>query len=212
MTRVQTKICGLSTPETLDAAVAGGASHIGFVFYPPSPRHLDAEKATALAGRAPERVGTVGVFVDPEEEQLAQAIAGARLSALQLHKVSRERASAIRTRFGLPLWIALPVRTRADLNEAGQWRGLADRIIYDAKTPAGALPGGMGMRFDWTLLHGFPHPAPWVLSGGLTPENVREAVGTTGAGMVDVSSGVESAPGVKDVDKITRFLQAVAGL
>jgi phosphoribosylanthranilate isomerase len=206
------KICGLSTPETLDAAVAGGASHVGFVFFPPSPRHLSFDKAAGLAARVPERVARVGVFVDPDDALLASAIAAGRLQALQLHKVSRERAAAIAARFRLPLWIALPVRTRADLDQAQGWKGLADRVVYDAKTPEGALPGGMGMRFDWKLLDGFAHPASWVLSGGLTPENVAEAVGVTGARMVDVSSGVESAPGVKDVDKIARFLQAVAAL
>ncbi|HEV2567593.1 phosphoribosylanthranilate isomerase [Sphingomonas sp.] len=212
MLRVQSKICGLSTPETLDAAVAGGASHVGLVFYPPSPRHLNFDKASGLAARTPERVGRVGVFVDPHDDLLESAIASARLHALQMHKVEKDRAAAIRARFRLPLWVAVPVRTRADLDQAHRWRGLAERVIYDAKTPPGGLPGGMGLRFDWKLLDGFPHPAPWVLSGGLGPDNVAEAVRTTGASMVDVSSGVESAPGVKDVDKIARFLQAVAAL
>lgn len=212
MPRVQAKICGLSTPETLDAAVAGGASHVGFVFFPPSPRSLSLDKAAGLGARVPERVWRVGVFVDPDDTLIEGAIEAGRLHALQLHKVSPDRAAAIRTRIRLPLWLAVPVRTRADLNGAQLWRGLADRIIYDAKTPAGGLPGGMGLRFDWKLLDGFAHPAPWALSGGLGPENVAEAVRTTDAPMVDVSSGVESAPGVKDVDKIARFLQAVAAL
>ena len=212
MPLVQAKICGLSTPKTLDAAVSGGASHVGFVFYPRSPRHLSAERATGLAARTPERVGRVGVFVDPDDALLESAVGAGRLDALQLHKTAPDRAAAIRTRHGLPLWIAVAVRTRADLESAKAWRSLADRIVYDAKTPEGALPGGMGMRFDWALLDGFDHPAPWVLSGGLEPDNITEAVRTTGARMVDVSSGVESAPGVKDVDKITRFLQAVAAL
>jgi phosphoribosylanthranilate isomerase len=212
MPRVQTKICGLSTTDTLDAAIAGGAAHVGFVFYPHSPRHLNFEKAAGLAARTPEHVGRVGVFVDPVDEQIGLAIDAGRLTALQLHKVSHERAGAIRARFGLPIWVAVAVRTRADLDEAKGWRGLADRIVYDAKTPPGSLPGGMGMRFDWTLLEGFDHPAPWALSGGLTAESVAEAVGVTGARLVDVSSGVESAHGVKHVDKIARFLQAVAAL
>jgi phosphoribosylanthranilate isomerase len=209
---VQTKICGLSTPETLDAAVAGGASHVGFVFFPPSPRHLSLDKAAGLAARTPPRVGSVGVFVDPDDALLEAAIAAGRLQALQLHKVATGRAAAIRARFRLPLWVAVPIRTRADLNQAQSWRGLAERVIYDAKTPEGGLPGGMGLRFDWKLLDGFAHRAPWALSGGLGPDNVAEAVRTTAAPMVDVSSGVESAPGVKDVDKIARFLQAVAAL
>jgi phosphoribosylanthranilate isomerase len=212
MPRIQAKICGLSTPETLDAAVGGGASHVGFVFFPASPRHLSFDRAVGLAARSPERVDRVGVFVDPDDSLLETAIVSARLDAVQLHKASPERAATIRTRCRLPVWAAVPVRTRADLDQARAWRGIAERIVYDAKTPEGALPGGMGMRFDWTLLQGFDHPAPWALSGGLTPDNVAEAVGVTGARMVDVSSGVESIAGVKDVDKITRFLQAVAAL
>jgi phosphoribosylanthranilate isomerase len=194
----------------LDAAIAGGASHVGFVFFPQSPRHLTLDRAAELAMRVPERVGRVGVFVDPDDALLAKAIDAGRLGALQLHRTGRERAAVIAERFKLPLWIAIAVRTRADLDTAPGWNGLAERLVYDAKTPAGALPGGMGLRFDWKLLDGFAHPLPWALSGGLSPDNVAEAVRVTGARMVDVSSGVESAPGVKDVDKIARFLQAVA--
>lgn len=212
MPRVTAKICGLSTPETLDAAVGHGASHVGFVFFPPSPRNLEFGQAAGLAARVPEHVGRVGVFVDPDDELLAAAVTSGRLTGLQLHKVTTARAATVRNRFALPVWAAIPVRTRADLDEAADWRGLADRILYDAKTPAGALPGGMGMRFDWKLLDGFAHPCPWALSGGLDAGNVREAVGITGARLVDVSSGVESAPGVKDVDKIAAFLQAVGQL
>lgn len=210
MPRVASKICGLSTAETLDAAIAGGAGHVGFVFFPQSPRHVTFEQTSGLAARVPDRVGRVGVFVDPDDALLAAAIDAGRLGALQLHKVGHERASAIAVRFGLPIWIAIAVRTRADLDQAQGWRGLAERLIYDAKTPEDALPGGMGLRFDWKLLDGFAHPAPWALSGGLSPDNVAEAIGVTGARMVDVSSGVERALGVKDVDKIARFLQAVA--
>jgi phosphoribosylanthranilate isomerase len=209
---VAAKICGLSTPETLDAAIAGGASHVGFVFFPASPRNVAPDQAGALALRAPAHVGRVGVFVDPDDELLVAAIAGGRLDAVQLHKASPARAAAIRARFGLPIWTAIAVKARADLAAAAAWRGLADRLIYDAKTPEGALPGGMGMRFDWRLLEGVDHPCPWALSGGLDAANVREAVGITGARMVDVSSGVESAPGVKQVDKIAAFLQSVEQL
>lgn len=210
MPRVATKICGLSTAETLDAAIAGEASHVGFVFFPQSPRHLTFDKAAGLAARVPDRVVRVGVFVDPDDALLGKAIETAQLGALQLHKVGRDRAAAIATRFRLPLWIAIAVRRHADVDEASGWKGIADRLVYDAKTPEGALPGGMGLRFDWRLLDGFAHPLPWALSGGLSPENVAEAIGVTGARMVDVSSGVESAPSVKDVDKIATFLQAVA--
>ncbi len=209
---VSAKICGVSTMAALDAAMAGGASHVGFVFYPPSPRHLPFDRVLGLAPRVPGHVQRVGVFVDPDDVLISEAVTAGALNALQLHKTAPDRAAAIRERFGLPLWVALPIKTRADLTGTGRWRGLATRVLYDAKTPAGALPGGMGLRFDWRLLGGFAHPAPWALSGGLTAVNVVEAVRVTGAELVDVSSGVESAPGVKDVDKIARFLQSVAAL
>jgi phosphoribosylanthranilate isomerase len=205
------KICGLSTPDALDAAVAGGASHVGFVFFPPSPRHLELEQAAALAARVPAHVGRVGVFVDPDDALLDAATRAGRLDAVQLHKAAPARVAAIRERLRLETWAALAVRTRADLDGARVYRGAADRLVYDAKTPDGAaLPGGMGMRFDWELLDGFEHPLPWALSGGLDPANVREAIGRTGARLVDVSSGVESAPGVKEPALVAAFLKAVA--
>lgn len=206
---VTTKICGLSTPETLDAAIAGGASHVGFVFFPPSPRHVGFDQAAGLAARVPGRVARVGVFVDPDDALVEAAIASARLDALQLHKVTPERAAQLCTR--LPVWAAVAVKTRTDLAAAQGFRGAADRILYDAKTPDNAaLPGGMGVRFDWELLRGHAHPLPWALSGGLDAANVADAVSATGATLVDISSGVESAPGVKDVDKIAAFCKAVA--
>jgi phosphoribosylanthranilate isomerase len=205
------KICGLTTPATVDTAVGGGASHIGFVFFPPSPRDLGLEAAAGLAGRVPSHVGRVGVFVDPDDALLDAAVAAGRLEAVQLHRVTPERAAAVRRRTGRDVWAAVPVKTRADLEAAGRYRGAADQIVYDAKVPDGAaLPGGMGLRFDWGLLDGFRHPLPWALSGGLDAGNVTDAIGRTGALLVDVSSGVESAPGVKDVDKIAAFLQRVA--
>ncbi|WP_294329616.1 phosphoribosylanthranilate isomerase [uncultured Sphingomonas sp.] len=205
------KICGLSTPETLDAAVAGGASHIGFVFFPPSPRHLSFEKAQGLAARVPGHVGRVGVFVDPDDALLDAAIAAGRLDVIQLHKVTPERAAAVKARTARGSWVAIAVKTRADLLPAAAFRGAADRLLYDAKAPESAkVPGGTGLRFDWTLLDGFAHPLPWILSGGLDAGNVGEAIRVTGAGLVDVSSGIEAAPGIKDVDKIAAFLKAVA--
>ncbi|MCA1196776.1 phosphoribosylanthranilate isomerase [Sphingomonas sp. R647] len=210
---VTAKICGLSTAATLDAAVAGGASHIGFVFFPPSPRHVTFDQSAALAAQAPGYVERVGVFVDPEDALLDQAIRSARLDAIQLHRATPERAAEIGTRTRLPVWIAVAVKTRADLDAAHAFRGAAQRILYDAKTPEDAkLPGGMGLRFDWTLLRGFDHPLPWALSGGLDADNVSEAVATSGARLVDVSSGVESAPGVKDKARIAAFLKTVATL
>ncbi|GAA0664183.1 phosphoribosylanthranilate isomerase [Sphingomonas insulae] len=203
------KICGLSTPETLDAALRHGASHIGFVFFPPSSRHLDFAQAERLTARVPGSVGRVGVFVDPDDDTVERAVTSGKLDILQLHKTTPARMAAIRARTGRQTWAAVAVKTRANLGAARGFIGTADRILYDAKTPDGAsLPGGMGLRFDWALLDGFDHPLPWALSGGLDPGNVAEAIRRTGAPLVDVSSGVESAPGVKDVDKIAAFLKA----
>jgi phosphoribosylanthranilate isomerase len=208
---IATKICGLSDAATVDAAIAGGAAWLGFVFFPASPRNVEAAQAAALIRRAPARVGTAAVLVDPDDALVDRAVA-AGVSALQLHGAETpERVASLR-RSGVEIWKAVPVRTRADLDAAHAYRGVADRIVYDAKTPAGTLPGGMGLRFDWRLLDGFAHPLPWMLSGGLDATNVGEAVGITGARMVDVSSGVERAPGAKDVDKIAAFLQAAARL
>jgi phosphoribosylanthranilate isomerase len=207
---VRAKICGLSTAATLDAAIAGGASHVGFVFFPKSPRNLDIPRAEELAARTPAHVVRVGVFVDPSDDMLERIVPAARLGAIQLHGgETPARVSAVKARFGLETWKAVAVRTRADLASAATFHGAADRILYDAKTPdSAALPGGMGLRFDWTLLRGFAHPLPWILSGGLDAGNLAEAVAISGATLVDVSSGVESAPGVKDVDKIAAFLQS----
>lgn len=205
------KICGLSTVDTLHAALRGGASHVGFVVFPPSPRHVDRDALARLAAQVPANVGRVGVFVDPDDALLESVVD--QLDALQLHRVAPARAAAIRARFGPEAWAAVAVRTRADLAAAASFVGAADRILYDARTPdSAALPGGMGVRFDWALLDGFRHPLPWLLSGGLDAANVAVAAARTGATLVDVSSGVESAPGVKDVDKVSAFLQAVARL
>jgi phosphoribosylanthranilate isomerase len=208
---VQAKICGLSTADTVDAAIAGAATWLGFVFFPKSPRDVSPEEAASLIARAPAHVGKAAVLVDPDDALIARVLqAGA--TALQLHgDESAERLASLR-RHGVELWKAIPVRTRADLDAARGYRGVADRILYDAKTPKGTLPGGMGLRFDWKLLDGFSHPLPWALSGGLDADNLAEAVGMTGARLVDTSSGVERAAGVKDVDKIAAFLQSAARL
>jgi phosphoribosylanthranilate isomerase len=208
---ITAKICGLSTPETLDAAIRGGASHVGFVFFPPSPRHVTRERAAQLAARVPGHVRRVGVFVDPDDATIEGATAAGQLDVLQLHNVTAPRAAAIKAKTRLEVWAAVAVKVRLDLDAARGFGGAADRILYDAKTPPGAaLPGGMGVRFDWTLLEGFRHPLPWALSGGLDPLNIVDAIKATGATLVDVSSGVESAPGIKDVGKIAAFLDAVA--
>jgi phosphoribosylanthranilate isomerase len=182
------------------------------VFFPASPRHLAFARAAELAARVPSQVTRVGVFVDPDDELLERAIAAGDLAVLQVHKTTPTRAAAIRSRFAREIWAAVAVKTRADLDAARGYAGAADRILYDAKTPEGAaLPGGMGQRFDWALLDGFRHPLPWALSGGLDPVNVGEAIARTRAPLVDVSSGVETAPGVKDEARIAAFLAAVAG-
>ncbi len=210
---VTAKICGLSTPETLDAAIAGGASHVGFMFFASSPRNLTPARAAQLAARTPDHVTRIGVFVDPDDALIEAAVAAGSLQALQLNATSPARAAAIRARTGLEIWAVVAVKARDDLASAARYAGVADRILYDAKTPPGAaLPGGMGVRFDWTLLSGFRHPLPWALSGGLDPINVAEAVRITGATMVDVSSGVEITPGIKDVDKIATFLKVTGSL
>jgi phosphoribosylanthranilate isomerase len=208
--RTTAKICGLTTDETLDAAVRGGASHVGFVFFPPSPRNLTLDRARGLTQRVPRGVAKVGVFVDPDDALIDAAGGIVGLDCIQLHKTSPERAAAIRARSRREIWVAVAVKVRADLAAAMPFVGAADRILYDAKTPdTAALPGGMGLRFDWELLDGFAHPLPWALSGGLDAVNVRDAIVRTGAPLVDVSSGVETAAGVKDKAKIRAFLSAV---
>ncbi|TPG22746.1 phosphoribosylanthranilate isomerase [Sphingomonas koreensis] len=206
-----TKICGLSTPDTLAAAVRGGASHVGFVFFALSPRNVSIDQVAALAQQVPPGIARVGVFVDPDDALLDAAIAAARLDAVQLHKTSPARAATIGARTRREVWAAIAIKTRADLDAARRYADAATRILYDAKTPDdAALPGGMGLRFDWRLLEGFRHPLPWALSGGLDAANVAEAIARTGATLVDVSSGVERAPGVKQVDKIIAFLKAAS--
>jgi phosphoribosylanthranilate isomerase len=211
---IPTKICGLSTPETLDAALKGGASHVGFVFFAKSPRNLTPEAAGALAARVEGRAKIVGLFVNPDPADVDRVRAHARLDILQLHGDEHPALVArLATTNGLETWKALPVRTAEDLKAAHTYRGAAHRVLYDAKPPAGAdLPGGNGLRFDWELLRGHTHPLPWALSGGLDSRNVIEAVRVTGATLLDVSSGVESAPGIKDVDKIAAFLKAASQL
>ena len=211
---VLTKICGLSTPETLDAALKGGASHVGFVFFAKSPRNVTPDQAAALAARVQGKAKIVGLFVDPPADDIERVRAQVRLDVIQLHGDERPAVvSRIRMTSGLEVWKAFPVRTAADLNEAQKYRGAASLILYDAKPPAGSdLPGGNGLRFDWELLRGHQHPLPWALSGGLDARNVAEAVRITNAPLLDVSSGVERAPGVKDMDKIAAFLKAASTL
>jgi len=211
---VNAKICGLSDAASLDAAVAGGASHVGFVFFARSPRNIASDQAAALAARVPGHIGRVGVFVDPDDALLTTAVAAAGLTAVQLHgSEPPARVAAIRAMTGLETWKAVPVRTRADLDGAAEYVQAADLLLFDAKPPKGAdLPGGLGLRFDWRLMNGWQPPMRWALSGGLDAGNIAEAVGTTGARLVDVSSGVETAPGAKSAEKIGAFLRTVKTL
>ncbi|MGN6500855.1 MAG: phosphoribosylanthranilate isomerase [Tsuneonella sp.] len=203
------KICGVTDAAALDAAIAARADHAGFVFFGPSPRNLSPASARRLAERAAGRIGRVGLFVDPGDALLADAVEAGALTAIQLHgDETPQRAAQVRARFGLPVWKVIPVAAAADLARAAHYREAADLILFDARTPKGALPGGMGLKFDWSLLAGHRGPLPWGVAGGLTPANVAEAIRITGAPLVDTSSGVESAPGVKDVDKIRAFCQA----
>ena len=203
------KICGISTADALDAAIRARADHVGFNFFPPSPRFVDPRQALELGQRATGRIGRIGVFVDAGDAAIGEAVAAAGLDAIQLHGDERpESAAQIRARFGLPVWKALPVASMSDIARADSYRDAADLVLFDAKTPKGALPGGRGLSFDWSLLAAYRGPLAWGLAGGLTPANVGEAVRLTGAPLVDTSSGVESAPGVKDVDKIAAFCKA----
>jgi phosphoribosylanthranilate isomerase len=206
---VKVKICGVRTPAILDAAATAGADLVGLVFFAKSPRHLTVEQARLLADAARGRVGTVAVMVDPDDA-LIDAVAGTvRPDFLQLHGAeSPERVAAIKALTGLPVIKAIPVFEAADVSQATAYAAAADQILFDAKAPPGAVvPGGNGVAFDWRVLAAAR--APFALSGGLEAGNVAEAIRLTGAALVDVSSGVETAPGVKDETLIKRFIQAV---
>jgi len=205
----QIKICGITTADALEAAMAARASHVGFNFYPPSPRYAATGLAARLSAQAAGTLTRVGVVVDPSDETLSELTDAVGLDALQFHGAeSPERLSQARTRFGLPVWMVLSVASASDLERASASVGAADFLLLDAKTPKGALPGGMGLKFDWGLLAGWKAPLPWGLAGGLNPGNVAEAVRRTGAALVDAASGIESAPGIKDPALIAAFCAA----
>ncbi len=209
--QIQIKICGVNTAQAIDAAVAHGATHVGLVFFPKSPRNVSPEEAAALTARLPSHVRAVGLFVDPDAAFIDAVRAQVTLQVLQFHGEERPAFTArMGQQHGLEIWKAIPVKTSQDLKLASKYRGAVHRILFDAKTPDGAaLPGGMGMRFDWEMLRGYQSPLPWGLAGGLNPGNAAEALRITGANLLDTSSGVESVPGVKDVAKIAAFCQAV---
>lgn len=206
----EAKICGITTPEALDAAIAGGARFVGFVVYPKSPRHLSRDKLAALAARARGRVETVVVTVNADEELLAGVAAYARPDWIQLHGAESPGQTAQARQYARSGLIkAVGVARSEELTQAAAYEPVADMLLFDAKPPPGGLPGGNALAFDWAILAGRRFARPWFLSGGLTPDNVAEAVTASGAAVVDVSSGVESAPGLKDPGKIARFLAAL---
>lgn len=205
---VQVKICGIKTPEMLQVAVESGARFIGFVFYPPSPRAITPDTAKELALMLPTGVRAVGLFVDPTDEFLLDVTGHVPLDMLQLHgHETPERVAEIKDKFSLPIIKAFPVSGANDLKAAEDYTA-ADWFLFDAKPQQKDVYGGMGQSFDWTLLRKKTFSKPWMLSGGLTPENVGEALSILSPTAVDVSSGVESSRGVKDESKIRYFLQA----
>jgi phosphoribosylanthranilate isomerase len=208
------KICGLSTPETVEAAVAGGADYVGFVFFPKSPRHVTPARAADLARLVPGGVRRCGLFVDPDDALLDQVLATVPLDILQLHGAEPPaRCAALRERYRRPVMKAVSIATADDVARAESWLGAIDLLLFDAKPPrADALPGGNGVAFDWRLLADRSWPLPWMLSGGLNAGNLREAVRMTRAPVVDVSSGVETSPGMKSPALIREFLQIARGL
>jgi phosphoribosylanthranilate isomerase len=206
--RIQIKICGLTSEAAIDAAAKAGASHIGLVHYEPSPRHVSLEQAAALRMRTPPELKIVLLLVNADPELTQKAIERVRPDVVQFHGgETPEWLQIVREQMKVEVWKALGVKSREILLRCDRFVGAADRLLFDA--PAQALPGGTGTRFDWSLLREFDHRLPWGIAGGLTPDNVAEALLETGAKLVDTSSGVESAPGVKDVDKIAAFCKAV---
>lgn len=207
---LEIKICGLKTPETLAAALRGGASHVGFIFFPPSPRNIAPAEAATLRAAARGRARVVAVTVDADDETLAAIVETAGPDLLQLHgSETPERVAAVKSRFGLPVIKAFSLREAGDLAAVATYEGVADRFLFDAKPPKNAaLPGGNGVSFDWTLLAGFRSETPWFLSGGLHPGNVAEALRVARPPAIDVSSGVELVPGRKDIGLINTFLSA----
>jgi phosphoribosylanthranilate isomerase len=204
------KICGLKTQAALDAALNAGADQVGFVFFPPSPRHLGLEGARVLGQQVNGRAQKVALTIDADDALLHDIVTALKPDMLQFHgKETPDRIVSVRTRFGLPVMKALPIAVRADLSPIRQYAQVADRLIFDARAPQEATrPGGLGKPFDWALLAGLDCAVPFMLSGGLDASNVAQALRITNAPGVDVSSGVEGQPGVKDPNKIRAFIAA----
>jgi phosphoribosylanthranilate isomerase len=212
---ISVKICGLSTPETVRAAVEAGASHTGFMFYERSPRNVTIAQAADLRAFLPANVEAVSILVNAEDAFIQAVVEGMRPDLLQLHgSETPERVAEIKSRTGVRVMKVISVADAADVATADLYEKVADLLLFDAKPPksmANALPGGNALSFDWSLIADVPHRLPWMLSGGLTPDNVAEAITRTGARMVDVSSGVEDAPGRKNEALIRAFIEAAHG-
>ena len=211
---VQAKICGLSTPEAVKAAVEGGAAYVGFVFFGASPRNISLTEFLKLAPLVPVHVRRVALCVDADDQLFQEIAATGLVELLQLHgHETPQRVREIKLMTDLPVMKVLPVASKDDLSEVVAYEGLVERFLFDAKPPKGATrPGGNALTFDWTLLNGLKTTNPWMLAGGLDIENISEAVAISEASIVDVSSAVEDAPGVKSPDKIRAFLKAVSQL
>lgn len=210
-TSTRVKICGLRDPVGMHAAVDAGAAYVGLVFFPKSPRHVSIQQAALVAKSVPVGVAKVALVVDADNALLDAITAEVPLDILQLHGAETPaRVAEIRARYGLPVMKAVGVADQGDLVAIETYAQVADQILVDAKPPKNAdLPGGNGLAFDWRLIAGRRWPVPWMLAGGLTPDNVAEAIALTGASQVDVSSGVEASPGVKDAALMSAFCEAV---
>jgi len=211
--RTKAKICGLSTEETVQTAIKAGASYIGFVFFPKSPRNVSVDTAARLAEIAGDKVLKAGVFVNPTDELLKNVIQDVGIDLIQLHgSETVDRIKFIRKNFDKKVMKAISVAGEDDIKKAHDYENVVDMLLFDAKPPAdldGALPGGNGLAFDWKLIAGYQWPIPWMLSGGLNENNVLEAIEISGAKIVDVSSGLEITPGNKDINKINAFLKVL---
>ena len=209
---VRVKFCGLTSPQAVAAAARTGAAYVGFVFFDRSPRNVSVETARLLAADVPAGICKVALIVDADDATLDSIVDHVPLDMLQLHgRETPERVAEIRARHRLPVMKAIGVRGASDLAAVDAYAEVADQLLIDAKPPPGAgLPGGNGVVFDWTLLSGMRWPKPWMLAGGLTADNVMRAINITGARQLDLSSAVESAPGIKDPEKMQAFMQAIA--
>ena len=207
---IDVKICGLTDEESLAAAVEAGAAYVGLVFFEKSPRYISAPAAAGLLDGLPEDVRRVGLFVDPSDDFLAATVAHVRLDLLQLHGAETpDRVDAVSQEFGVPVMKAVSVASAEDIQAAKAYDRVAERLLFDAKPPAGSdRPGGNAVAFDWALARQYDGQLPWLLAGGLKPSNVVQAIAESGAKAVDVSSGVEAAPGQKDPELIRAFIEA----